>query len=137
MRFITDDIEALVLLGRLDEAAALLSRTEAKARTLDRASVLTACERCRGLVAAAEQKFDDAEAAFGRALNEHGRTVIPLERARTLLALGSLLRRMRRNRDGRETLEQAHAQFVQLGAVLWAQAAGRELARIGGRAPSN
>ena len=136
MRFITDDIEALILLGRLDEAAALLSRTEARARTLERASVVAACERCRGLFAAAEQRFDDAEEAFRRALDVHGRTAIPLERARTLLALGSLLRRMRRNRDGRETLEQAHAQFVQLGAAVWAQAAGRELARIGGRAPS-
>jgi DNA-binding CsgD family transcriptional regulator len=136
MRFVTDEIEALIMLGRLDEAAALLDRTETRARALDRASILAACERCRGLLAAADRKIEDAEGAFRRALHEHARTAIPFEHSRTLLALGSFLRRLQRKRDARETLEQAHAQFEQLGADLWAEAARQELARIGGRAPS-
>jgi tetratricopeptide (TPR) repeat protein len=124
------------MLGRLDEAAALLDRIETRARALDRASVLAACERCRGLLAAADRKIEDAEGAFRRALHEHARTAIPFDHSRTLLALGALLRRVNRKRDAREMLEQARAQFEQLGAALWTEAARQELARIGGRAPS-
>jgi DNA-binding CsgD family transcriptional regulator len=136
MRFVTDDIEALILLGQLDEAAALLDRTDKRARKLDRASVRAACARCDGLLAAATRDNDAAEDAFRRALREHERMTIPFDRARTLVALGSLLRRTGRKRDARETLEEAHAEFGQLGAALWAKAARAELARIGGRAPS-
>lgn len=136
MRFVTDEIEALLMLGRLDEAAELLACTDKRARMLDRASVIAACERSHGLLAAANRNVDAAEEALRRALREHARATIPFERARTLLALGSLLRRTGRKRDARETLEEAHAQFLKLGAALWANVSGAELARIGGRAPS-
>jgi DNA-binding CsgD family transcriptional regulator len=136
MRFVTDEIEALILLGELDGAAALLDRTVNRARKLDRASVLAACARCEGLLAAAKRGIEAAEDALRGALREHARMTIPFDRARTLVALGSLLRRMGRKRDARATLEEAHAEFEQLGAVLWAEAARGELARIGGRAAS-
>jgi DNA-binding CsgD family transcriptional regulator len=136
MRFVTDEIEALILLGELDGAAALLDRTENRARRLDRASVRAACARCDGLLAAARQDNEAAEDALRRARHEHERMTIPFDRARTLVAHGSLLRRMGRKRDARATLEEAQAEFEQLGAALWAEAARAELARIGGRAPS-
>ena len=53
MRFVPDEIEALVALGRLDEADEVLCWLEERARALDRASALAAAARCRGLVAAA------------------------------------------------------------------------------------
>jgi DNA-binding NarL/FixJ family response regulator len=61
---------------------------------------------------------------------------MPLERARTLLALGSVLRRARQIRAARESLQHARAIFEELGAALWAERANMELARIGGRTAS-
>jgi DNA-binding NarL/FixJ family response regulator len=53
-----------------------------------------------------------------------------------LLAQGISQRRARQRRAGRETLERALAIFDELGATLWADKAGAELGRVGGRAPS-
>jgi hypothetical protein len=53
MRYVPDEIEALVELGRLDEAEELLAWFEERARTLDRASALAASARSRGLITAA------------------------------------------------------------------------------------
>ena len=61
---------------------------------------------------------------------------IPLDRGRTLLALGAAQRRAKRRRDARATLEQALAIFEGIGAALWAERARGELRRISGRAPT-
>jgi DNA-binding NarL/FixJ family response regulator len=61
------------------------------------------------------------------------RLPLPLDEARALLALGSVQRRARRQRDARASLERALAIFDGRGAPLWAEKARRELARLGGR----
>jgi hypothetical protein len=61
MRFLTDEIEALIGLGSLDEAAELLDRTAQRAQTLNRVSVLATCARSRGLLAAAKRDVGAAE----------------------------------------------------------------------------
>jgi DNA-binding CsgD family transcriptional regulator len=61
---------------------------------------------------------------------------MPFERARTLLVLGATQRRAKRRRTARETLADALAFFERLGASHWADRARSELARVGGRAPS-
>jgi DNA-binding NarL/FixJ family response regulator len=61
---------------------------------------------------------------------------MPFEHARTLLVVGTVLRRVRRRRDARESLEAARARFTELGAPAWADRAAAELGRLGGRAPS-
>ena len=58
----------------------------------------------------------------------------PFERARTLLALGTVQRRAHHKRAARETLELAAESFDRLGARLWEAKARAELRRIGGRA---
>ena len=50
VRFVPDEIEALIALGRLDEAETLVGWLEERGRTLDRASALGAAARCRGLL---------------------------------------------------------------------------------------
>jgi DNA-binding NarL/FixJ family response regulator len=60
----------------------------------------------------------------------------PLERARTLLALGELQRRAKQLRAARETLREALASFESLGSPVWAERAREELGRVGGRTPS-
>ena len=62
---------------------------------------------------------------------------MPLERARTLLALGSAQRRARKRRAARESLGLALAIFEQLGAAIWVERTRAELARIAGRAPGS
>lgn len=133
VRFAPDAIEALIALGRIEEAQALLDTLERQAARLDRASALAAAGRCRGFLAAAQGDLDGALASLERALGEHERVSMPFEQARTLLALGASRRRARMKRPAREALEQALAIFEELGARLWAEKARAELARIGGR----
>jgi DNA-binding CsgD family transcriptional regulator len=135
-RFLTDEIEALIGLGRLDEAEAALERVEGRAKTLGRASVLAAALRCRGMLTAARGDLDAALGSLEQALQRHDRVSFPFERARTLLAVGATQRRGRLKRRARETLEEAHAVFDSLGARVWGQRALAEAARIGGRAPA-
>ena len=127
IRFVPDEIEALVALGRTDEAETLLAWLEERGRTLDRASALAAAARCRGLLALSRRDTAGALACFEEALREHERAPMPFERARTLLAQGVALRHARRRRDARATLEEARAAFASLGAVLWEEKAAAEL----------
>jgi DNA-binding CsgD family transcriptional regulator len=133
-RFTLDYVQALIEVGRLEEAAEVSGRYEHHAARLGRRGALASALRCRGLLAAAHGDLDEALATFERALAEHDRVAMPFERARTLLARGAALRRARQRRAARESLQQARAIFEKLGAVLWEEKAGAELARIGGRA---
>jgi DNA-binding CsgD family transcriptional regulator len=135
-RYVIDQVEALVELARVDEAAELLDWYEANAQRLGRRSALAASWRCRGLLAAAAGRVDDALDAFGRALAEHGAVPLPFDRARTLLAFGATLRRAKKKADARGALEEAAAAFDSLGAGAFTARARSELERIGGRPPS-
>ena len=136
MRFVPDEIEALVALGRLDEADEVLCWLEERARALDRASALAAAARCRGLVAAAHGDKPVAINWFEQALAWEDRSRIPFDRARTLLLLGASRRRAKQKAAAREALGQARTLFDGLGAAIWAEKASAELARIGGRTAS-
>jgi DNA-binding CsgD family transcriptional regulator len=135
-RFAVDLVEALTAVGRRDEAAEVLAWYEDGAHRLDRASARANCLRCRGLLAAEAGNLDVALASYEAALSWHARAEIPLDRGRTLLALGVTQRRARRRRDARATLEAALAVFERIGAALWAKRARAELLRISGRAPT-
>jgi DNA-binding CsgD family transcriptional regulator len=134
MRFVVDLIEALIELGRRDEALELLTWYEAHATRLERASALASCARCRGELAAQAGDMDSALAAYDQALAWHAKVDLPLDRGRTLLALGAAQRRMKRRREARATLEEALGVFERIGAALWAERARAELKRISGRA---
>jgi len=133
-RFVPDLIEALIELGRRDEAVALLDWYESNARRLERASALANCARCRGGLGAQTGALEEAFAAYEEALDWHAKVELPLDRGRTLLALGAAQRRAKRRREARETLEEALAVFERIGAALWADRARVELKRISGRA---
>ncbi|MGH2658867.1 MAG: LuxR C-terminal-related transcriptional regulator, partial [Actinomycetota bacterium] len=135
-RIVPDDVEALVALGRLDEAAALLVPFEEKGRQLDRAWALATAARCRALLSAARGDLSLALAAVDEALREHDRLTLPFELGRTLLVKGAVERRAKQKREARDTLTRALQVFDGLGAPLWAEKARAELARIGGRAPA-
>jgi len=136
MRFVPDEIEAHIILGRIAEAEEPLAWLEETGRALDRASAKGAAARCRGLILAAEGDAGRAFAMFEQALLQHERVPIPFDRARTLLAFGSTQRRAKKKAEARATLEDARSLFEELGAVVWEEKARAELMRIGGRAPS-
>jgi DNA-binding CsgD family transcriptional regulator len=94
---------------------------------------VAAAARCRGVLTDAEGDAQAAFAAFERALAQLEETPFPLERARTLLCLGTLRRQALQKKAAREALEQALAIFERLGARLWSDKTRAELARISGR----
>jgi DNA-binding CsgD family transcriptional regulator len=134
LRFVVDDIEALIELCMEDEALALLDWYDGHARRLGRASALANSLRCRGLLAAQAGELQPALHAFEEALECHDRVDLPLDRGRTLLALGAAQRRLKRRREARATLETALSVFERIGATLWAERARAEARRISGRA---
>ncbi len=127
-----DAIETRIAVGDLD-VAHLVERLESRGRELDYPWALATAARCRGLLLAARGDLEAAIAELERALGEHERSPQPLERARTLLALGASQRRARRRGQARATLTAALELFDSLGAPLWAEKASAELARFGGR----
>ena len=133
---IPDAVEALVALGRTDEADDLVDRLQQQGRTLDRPWARATALRCRGLLLAEGGDSLGALAILDQALEEHGSVPQPFDRARTLLVKGEVERRAKRKAAARSSLQQALDVFVALGAPLWSRRARNELDRIGGRPPS-
>jgi DNA-binding CsgD family transcriptional regulator len=128
-----DYVEALLELGRVDEAARVVDRWEADARRLGRERVLAHVTRCRGLVAAARGAVDEAVSLQKQAITQHDEVGDEFGKARALLALGIALRRVRQKLPAREAIQTALSSFEQLGAATWVEKAHAELGRIGGR----
>ncbi len=127
-----DTIEALTGAGALDEAASLLADLENRYRDPVTAA---AAARCRGVLAAARGKPGDAAEELAAALKLGDLiTPNPVERGRTLLALGAVQRRLKQRRAARETLGAAITIFDGAQSALWAARARKELARVSGRA---
>jgi DNA-binding CsgD family transcriptional regulator len=135
--FLLDEVEALAGTGDRASAAQVLQSFEE--RTEGNVSRWTAplVARARGLLQAAEGDVDAARATFEAAVAEEHAVPLPLERARTRLALGRVLRRLQQRSAAHAMLTAALVQFEEVGAALWAERAREELGRIGGRAPSN
>ena len=128
-----DLVEALAAVGEADSAAAVGREQRRIASRLDRPWIRALAARCEAVVADARGEEKMAVAAFERALREHGLQDRPLDRARTLLAYGTLHRRRRRKARARELLESALELFDAAGAAQWAERSRVELGRIGGR----
>jgi DNA-binding CsgD family transcriptional regulator len=128
-----DHAEALLELGRIDDAIRVLDVWEADAERLDRTWVLARVTRSRGLVAAAEGDVERAAALLERAVAQHEETGDLFGRSRALLALGIVRRREKQKRAAREAIEAALAGFDRLGAATWIAKARDELGSIGGR----
>jgi DNA-binding CsgD family transcriptional regulator len=133
--FVADQIEALIELGRADEADAIVDWLEDRGRALSRPWAVAAAVRSRGLVAAATGALTVGLASLEDAVPLHESLAMPFELARTLLALGSVRRRAKQKRPAREILERSLAIFEELGAPLWAERVRAEIARIAGRRP--
>jgi DNA-binding CsgD family transcriptional regulator len=129
----SDYVEALLELGRIDDAVRVLDTWSSDASRLGREWVLAHVTRCRGLVASAAGNVDQAAGFLQHAVAQHEEVGDPYGRARALLALGKVLRRERQKRDAGEAIGAALRDFEELGATTWAQNARDELGSIGGR----
>jgi DNA-binding CsgD family transcriptional regulator len=128
-----DYAEALLELGRVDEAVQVIDLWEADAVRLRRDRPLASVLRCRGLVAAASGAVYTAVSSLEQAVARHDEVGDAFGRARAQLALGIVLRRARQKRPARDAIQAALAGFEQLGAATWIERARDELGRIGGR----
>jgi DNA-binding CsgD family transcriptional regulator len=134
VRIMPDAIEALIAVDRRAEAVPLLAELEARGARSGRAWARVTSARCRGLMYAGTGDLLRSEASLQNAMCEHDRLPRPFERGRTLLSLGAVQRRLRRQRAARESLEEARSVFDSLEAARWGDRARAELSRIGGRA---
>ena len=131
--FLPEQIEALIALGRLDQAQRLLDWLERRAHDLDRPLALAIAGRCRALLCAAVGEVDPALAAVERAVAHHDRTEMPFEQARTLLVWGRLLRRHGRRAQAKHVLIEALESFERIGTPVWARWTQAELGRLGAK----
>ena len=129
-------VDALIQVGRVDDAEERTAWLEERAVRLERRWALAMCAHLRGAIHAARGNQEDALRALERALELHEGVGRPFDRAWTLLLYGQTLRRAKRKRPAREALGEALEEFERLGAAVWAERARAEVARIGGRAPS-
>jgi DNA-binding CsgD family transcriptional regulator len=132
-----DAAEALVAVGRSGEAEAIVSWLEERGAALDRTWAIAVGARCRGLLLAAEGDVARAERVLERALAAHEGLPIPIERARSLLVLGRIRRRLRKRLAAKAALEEARAVFEAVGSPLWAAQASAEIAGLGLRPRSS
>jgi DNA-binding CsgD family transcriptional regulator len=125
------------LLADLVEAAARSGKPERAAGPLDRLTDIATANgtdwaqgfllRSRALLSEGEA----AEACYREALEHLGRTRIRVAYARTLLVYGEWLRRENRRVDAREQLRAAHELLTDIGMVVFAERARRELIATG------
>jgi DNA-binding CsgD family transcriptional regulator len=128
-----DYVEALLELGRTDDAVRVLDVWDADAARLGREWVLAHVTRSRGLVAAEQGNVDQAASLLEQAVAQHEAVGDPFGKARALLALGVVRRRARQKRSARDAIATALSDFEQLGAATWVEKASDELGSIGGR----
>jgi DNA-binding CsgD family transcriptional regulator len=136
-RFLVDLAEALAVEGRADEAEQVVADFAAQVEELRREWALPLISRAEAEILLARGEVDAAIARLETSVAEEALLPLPLERARTLLVLGSAQRRARHRRSARETLHRASEIFSGLGAELWSARAEAELGRIGGRAAAS
>jgi DNA-binding CsgD family transcriptional regulator len=133
VRTAADHIESLLNVG--DHSAAdqhLTVLTEQADRTASRWGAMAA-RRSRGLLDAATGDLYAAEDALRSAVAIVDSVQDPLERGRSLHALGGVLRRSRRRIEAREVLVRARAAFAAVGAQHWLAKVDAELDRLHGR----
>jgi DNA-binding CsgD family transcriptional regulator len=128
-----DVVEALVSLGRLDEAEAVLRQLEQQAAALRHKWATPAALRCRALLLLAREQSDEAAAAAEQSEAAFAELGFPLDRARALLAAGAARRRAGQRTRAAEALKWAIETLDELGAPLWREQAENELRRASPR----
>ena len=134
VRVDADLVEALVGAGRLDTAEVALTDFGTRAATAHLPWAVVAHARARGVLLAARDDQEGALQTLDSVADIAATLPLLMERARFDLVRGTILRRLRRVREARATLETARATFAAGPSSPWERRAIAELARLGGRA---
>jgi DNA-binding CsgD family transcriptional regulator len=125
-----------VELGELEEAEGVTDRLRKLSEEQEHPWGLASVERCRSLMRLASDRYDEEAATeLTEAADAYKALGLRFDRTRSLLSLGRAQRRLRKWGAARGSLEQAAAEFDQLGSPGWAEQARSERARVGGRRP--
>jgi DNA-binding CsgD family transcriptional regulator len=131
-----DLVEALVELAELGEARSVTERLRKLSEEQEHPWGLASVKRCGALIRLAGDSYDeDAGRDVAEAADAYGGLGLEFDRARSLLSLGRAQRRLRKWALARDSLDAAAAAFTELGSAGWADQAGAERARVGGRRP--
>lgn len=126
---IPDAAEAMIHLGRLDEAARLIDFLESNGTRLERAWMLAVGARCRAMLLASQGDLGTALTTAQAAMSHHNQVPMPFDRARSLLLVGQLLRRRRQKKASASAIGEALTSFEEMGSSVWADRARSELSR--------
>jgi DNA-binding CsgD family transcriptional regulator len=131
-RHTPDFVESLLATGRRSDAAAAVDRFEQRAAAAQRRSALGLAGRCRAMLVASDGDLAGSLVILRDALGHYqGPDFYPLDRARSLLMMGQILRRLRQKAAARDALVEARDEFDRIGSVLFAERARAELGRVG------
>ncbi len=125
--------EALIRLGRLDEAAPVIEELEAHAAGRDLGSAAVAALQLRGILETARGRRPGARRAFDDGLERVRGLGMPFLEGRLALELGAFLRRHGSRRDAAAHLETAATIFHGLRARPFLERCERELRATGRR----
>lgn len=133
-----DLVEALVELGRLDEARDVVGELQRLSVEQEHPWGLATSQRGEALLelAAADHYVEAAADQLAQAAATYGELGLEFDQARTLLTLGTVQRRFKKRAGARSSLEQAAAFFERNGSTGWAARARDELSRVSGRRAS-
>jgi DNA-binding CsgD family transcriptional regulator/tetratricopeptide (TPR) repeat protein len=120
---LSEQVEAAVRGGRLDEANLAFAQLAERTRGSDSRWALGIEGRSRALVS----HDDTADALFRQAIEQFTRTQLRPDLARVHLLYGEWLRRADRRVDAGAQLRTAHDMFVRIGMDAFAERARREL----------
>lgn len=127
--FVPDAIEALIGVGRADDAEQLIVAMETNGERLDRPWALAVGARGRAMQWAANGDLKRAAVSIAEAMAHHAHLSMPFETARTQVLLGQIQRRQRQTTLAVATFAECLQTFEKLGTTTWAARARRELAR--------
>lgn len=122
---------ALVMEGRLDEAASVLEPHIARARVREDVVSLARLALPLGRLHAARGEIEEARQAFEDALHRLDGLPLEVDRARLWFAYGQSLRRAGKRRESDTALWSARQLFARLGAIRYIQLCDREIAAAG------
>jgi DNA-binding NarL/FixJ family response regulator len=126
-----DLAELNLLLGRPDEAEALVEQLAASIRGLRRPVSAAIVERGRALLAGSRGALADASTHAEASVTQLRALQDPFELARSLRAAGAIARRTGRKSVAAGALEESTRLFGSLGARAWEALVRRELGRVG------
>jgi DNA-binding CsgD family transcriptional regulator len=127
-----DAVEAFLGVGRVDQASEVAIELWRQADHLQLPGCQALAARCDGLIHAHRGDLKQAQDSLTESLRLMDGLDMPLERGRSLLALGIARRRARQKATARAALTDAHAIFTGCGATMWAGRVEDELERTTG-----